>query len=636
MNISLSHPFVKAPSILIIDKLSSFVALIQVSSNACGRNFAQPPKLNYDQKKNQFALIPKIMDSFEHGGGRSDEQSETPMNSSITSIPRSSIFSYIITLLFVPILSILAISLPLPNYRLTSLVHRGVNATKYATIYFYPTQFPSPPYTLFSTQVLLQGASNPTAAYISIGENGTIETISPALLFIPVAFRHCIIDVTPLVIMPGMIDPHVHINSPGRAHWEGFDTAMRAAAAGGTTTMLDMPINSEPATVDKDSLEMKLTSLKQSSAIINIGFIGGVTPHNAQNLTYLLNNNVIALKSFLIETQSPDFRMMTLDDLLRAVMFLHEWAKGHPRRQPIPYIIHAELDDGEVDTGARAVANVDFDHSSYTEYERTRPSTWETSAVRAVLDIINGSQVHIHIAHVSSSDVADLLRVAKANGLGSARITAETCAHYLTFAAEEIKSGETLYKCAPPIRSAANRARLITETFSRSSNDRYIDIVSSDHSPCASSLKDTNGNLTAAWGGIAGLQYRLAATWQAAKVANASIVEMSRVLSEIPARLFGLDRSKGTLTVGHDADIVIWDPQAKFIVSPANCKHRVKESAFDGRTLRGEVQLTIVRGHAVFAQSGQGNHHVVSGKGRYLTLGPNGNLEQHDIYAMNS
>lgn len=432
-----------------------------------------------------------------------------------------------------------------------------------------------------------------------------------------------------------LIDPHVHINSPGRDEWEGFDTAMRASAVGGTTTMLDMPINGMPATVDLPSHAKKVRSLMESSAVVNVGLIGGVVPQNVHDLSDLLNAGVLALKSFLVDTQSPDFHMVSTQDLRAAMSFLHSWQTTNPSHRRIPYIIHAEIDDNAPDSGLRAAMDHSFDHSNYSAYEVTRPGTWETAAVAEVISAVNGSQVHAHIAHVSSAEVTDQIRAARDGGLNSALITAETCPHYLLFAKEEIPYGATLFKCSPPIRSSANRARLLREVFSRDVSRRVIDIVASDHSPSASELKETEGNLTSAWGGIAGLQYRLQATLQAAQMAaseeKVSVVEISRLLSETPARLFGLDDVKGSISPGKDADIVIWDPNVDYTVLPEDCEHRVKHSAFDGRTLRGKVWYTLVRGHAVFYRSADGERHIHKGHGRYLKKDRMGQIQQEDI-----
>lgn len=541
-------------------------------------------------------------------------------------------FGYIGTILLLPVLSIVPIFLPPSNPSFAAIVHRVANATTWSDVHYHPSQFPPPPYTLFSTRVVLPGMDEPRAGYVCIGKDGRIRDVVSSLVWVERRFRR-VVDVSPLVVMPGLIDPHVHLNSPGRDDWEGFDSGLRAAAAGGTTTVLDMPLNNVPATVDAASLALKREALARSAGIVNVGFIGGVVPQNSRNLSALLNAGVIALKSFLVDTQSPDFDMVTLADFRAAIAFLHQWNTQRPTQRPVPYVLHAELDDGTENTGSRATARVGFDHTSYEAFERTRPPAWETAAVTAVLAAVNGSRVHAHIAHVSAAHVVDILREARLAGLnGGAHVTAETCAHYLTFALENIGPGETLFKCAPPIRNAKNRAKLIADAFVPPAGEIHIlEVVATDHSPCAAPLKETDGNLTAAWGGIAGLQYRLGATWRAAQAAGASIVDVSRTLSEGPARVFGLDSVKGALATNHDADIVVWDPNAPYMVSATDCEHRVKASAFNGWMLRGVVRHTLLRGRVVFTRDTDGMRWVQNGLGRYLIRNHEGRIKQEDL-----
>lgn len=535
-----------------------------------------------------------------------------------------------IALILVPTLSILAFILPPWNVRTAKLLHAAANASSLVNIHVQGEPFPTPPFTIFSTRVVLPEASQPTSAYLSVDGDGTIVAVSSTLLGVASHLRNRIIDVSPLVVMPGLIDPHVHINSPGKDHWEGFATAMRAAASGGTTTMLDMPINSMPATVDLSSHARKLDALMQSPAIVNVGLIGGVVPENVHNLSDLLNVGVVALKSFLIDTQSPDFKMVSTQDLRTAVAFLHQWHTAHhiTSEHFIPYILHAELDDFAEHTGSRVSGLDDFDHTSFNSYEASRPVTWETDATAEAISAVNNSQVQIHIAHVSAVQVIDQIRNARKQGLNGAVITAETTSHYLVFDKADIPAGNTLYKCSPPIRDFQNQQRLKRELFATYPDERVVDIVVSDHSPCEDKLKETQGNVTAAWGGIAGLQYRLHATAKAAFDANQSVVDISRVLSTEVARLFHLDSVKGSFEPGKDADIVIWDPEKPYIVSSDKCEHRVKASAFDGWELRGDVQYTLVGGHVVFQKESKGHRQFEEGHGRYLRRETNGQIKQ--------
>lgn len=442
-----------------------------------------------------------------------------------------------------------------------------------------------------------------------------------------------IIDVSPYVVMPGLIDPHVHVDSPGKDHWEGFTSATRAAAAGGTTTILDMPINSVPATVDHASLALKIASLRVAKPSVDVGLIGGVVPSNAQNLSSLLDHGVLALKSFLIDSQSPDFPMVTLHDFRKAISYLHDFhtsmregSRGQQIPPLIPYILHAELDDGDSSTGARATARDTFDHSSYIAFEAARPATWETSAVEAVLSAVNGSNVHVHIAHVSAHNVTTQIRSAKRDGLGGAKVTAETCAHYIMFSTDNIPPGSTQYKCAPPIRSEQNRVNLVNELF-MPVPDGVIDLVASDHSPSSPDLKETSGNLTSAWGGISGLQYRLSACWYAAKNAGAPLTSVNFLLSEGPARTFGMDNLKGMLTKGRNADMVVWDPDAEELVEAGRCHHRHNHSAFNEWRLPGRVKYTLLRGRPVFTQLPNGTQLFDEGHGRMLRRNQSGYVE---------
>lgn len=544
-----------------------------------------------------------------------------------------------IALILVPTLSIFAFLLPPWNIRTAKLLHAAANASSLVSVHAQGQPFPTPPFTIYSTRVVLPEVAEPTSAYLSVDRDGTIASVSSSLLGVASHLRSRIIDVSPLVVMPGLIDPHVHVNSPGKDHWEGFATAMRAAASGGTTTMLDMPINSMPATVDLSSHARKLDALMHSPAIVNVGLIGGVVPENVHNLSDLLNVGVVALKSFLVDTQSPDFKMVSTQDLRTAVAFLHQWHTAHhiSSERYIPYILHAELDDFAERTGSRVSGLDDFDHMSFNYYEASRPVTWETAATAEAISAVNGSQVQIHIAHVSAVQVIDQIRKARKQGLNGAVISAETTSHYLVFDKADIPAGNTLYKCSPPIRDFDNQQRLVKELFDTyPEEERVVDIVVSDHSPCENKLKETEGNITAAWGGIAGLQYRLHSTAKAAFDANQSVVDISRVLSADVARLFHLDSVKGSFEPGKDADIVIWDPEKLYIVSPDKCEHRVKASAFDGWELRGDVQYTLVRGHVVFEQESSGRRRFEEGHGRYLQRETDGQIKQDVLQTSHS
>lgn len=544
-----------------------------------------------------------------------------------------SVFTIIISLIGVPLISTItsyrAPSHPYPNI----FIHAVLKCFGISNVHRNPTQFPFPPYAIFSTRVVIPGVNNPVPAYVHVNENGTIAGTSRAVLRIPSQFLSTIVDVSPFVVMPGLIDPHVHVNSPGNDHWEGFASASRAAAAGGTTTIFDMPINSVPATVDENSLALKIASLRAANASIDVGLIGGVIPSNTANLQPLLNNGVIALKSFLIDSQSPDFPKVTKDDLRKAINHLNNLYTRTPGERgpldvaaPIPYILHAELDDEDYSTGIRATSQDTFDHASYAAFEATRPASWETNAVSTILSAVNGSKVHVHIAHVSTYQVVEQIRSARQNGLGGAKATAETCGHYVMFSIDDISPGATLYKCAPPIRSRRNKDNLLRDLF-RQKYDRVIGLVASDHSPSPPNMKQTSGNMTSAWGGISGVQYRLGACCYAAKKAGAPLVSVYQLLSEGPAKIFGLDNVKGLLASGRDADIIIWDPDVEETVQAGKCQHRHKDSAFNGWQLPGQIKFTLLRGRPVFTYLSNGTQLFNEGHGRLLRRNLKGQVE---------
>lgn len=426
--------------------------------------------------------------------------------------------------------------------------------------------------------------------------------------------------------MPGLIDPHVHINEPGRQEWEGFYHATRAAAAGGTTTVLDMPLNNVPSTLNQTHLAQKVQALKSSQPVVDVALIGGVTPLNMDKIDQLVAAGVVALKSFMVDSQSADFPHVSRENLEAAIQTLHTLATAtYPDAPPIPYMLHAELDLGP----HPALTNKPtFDDKSYSDFEASRPSSWEVEAVRVATRAANNFRVHIYIAHVSAHDVLDFVSKLQAeNSLQTAKLSLETCPHYLVWASDEIPDGATLHKCSPPIRTRANRALLRSSAFlTDPSLGVVIDAVGSDHSPCPFDLKDTDGNLTGAWGGISGLQYRLQATWSAAKEEGASIAQVAELLSAGPARVFGLENLKGSLREGLDADIVVWDPDGEEHLSERSCLHRWKASAYHGKVVPGRVMQTLLRGESVFSRESESELSELAecdvGKGRLIKRKP--------------
>jgi allantoinase len=384
-----------------------------------------------------------------------------------------------------------------------------------------------------------------------------------------------VVDAGSAVVMPGLVDTHVHVNEPGRSDWEGFDTATRAAAAGGITTILDMPLNSIPATTTVAALEAKLLSAVGKTAV-NVEFIGGVVPGNVDDIEPLARAGVRAFKCFLTPSGVDEFPNVSEEDLREAFPVLASTG--------LPLMVHAE-DPAFIRAGDSS--------SSYADYLATRPVKAETSAIELIVRLLRETATRVHIVHLSSAQSLDIVRAAKVEGLP---ITVETCPHYLAFAAEDIPDGATEYKCAPPIRTRQEQNDLWTALI-----DGDIDLIASDHSPCPPAMKDTEGDFMSSWGGIASLQLALPVVWTHARERGVGPEAMAHWMSEKTAQLAGLANRKGRLAAGFDADIVVWDPDATFTVDAATLLHRHPVSPYDGKTLHGQVIATYVGGELVTA-----------------------------------
>jgi allantoinase len=385
-----------------------------------------------------------------------------------------------------------------------------------------------------------------------------------------------VIDCGDLVIMPGLVDCHVHVNEPGRTEWEGFETATRAAAAGGVTTIVDMPLNCLPVTTTAAALGAKLESL-DGSLWVDAGFWGGVVPGNADALAELVAAGVLGCKAFLVHSGIDEFPDCGEDDLRRAMPILREAG--------VPLLAHAELDLGGADAPS--------DPRTYAGYLASRPPAWEDAAIALLVRLCRETGCPVHIVHLSSAGSLAQLAAARAEGLP---VTVETCPHYLCLSAEEVADGDTLFKCAPPIRGRDNR-----EGLWRGLADGVIDLVVTDHSPCTPALKRRDeGDFSAAWGGIASLQLGLPAVWTEARARGLAIERLAGWMSERPAALAGLGHRKGRIAPGFDADLVIWDPDAEIEVTAASLHLRHPVSPYLGRRLRGEVRATWLRGVEVF------------------------------------
>jgi allantoinase len=386
-----------------------------------------------------------------------------------------------------------------------------------------------------------------------------------------------VIEARDSLVMPGLVDSHVHVNEPGRADWEGFETATRSAAAGGITTLLDMPLNSIPATTSVAALELKRVAA-EGKTVVSVEFIGGVVPGNIAELEPLRDAGVRAFKCFLTPSGVDEFQNVTEGDLREAFPVLAKLG--------LPLMVHAE-DPAEIRDAPSGGSRI------YSEYLASRPVAAERAAIAMLIRLMEECPTRVHIVHLSSASSLELVRAARSKGLP---LTVETCPHYLSFAAEEIPDGACQYKCAPPIRSSAERDALWDALIAGD-----IDLVASDHSPCPPGMKDTDGDFFAAWGGIASLQLSLSAVWTGARARGIAPERIAEWMSAGPARLAGLSDRKGKLVAGYDADVVIWNPDASFTVDTAKLLHRHKLTPYAGRELFGEVLATYVGGRRVFA-----------------------------------
>lgn len=389
-----------------------------------------------------------------------------------------------------------------------------------------------------------------------------------------------VIDAGDLVVMPGVIDTHVHCNEPGRTDWEGFETATAAAAAGGVTTILDMPLNSVPATTSRYGLEEKRRAA-EGKCHVHVGFIGGLVPGNVDELARMADGGVRAFKCFLVPSGVDEFRAMTEGDMRKAFPILADLG--------LPLMVHAEHPKLLYETPEEG-------SSRYYDYLVTRPPEAEAGAIEWLTKLMGDFPVPVHIVHLSSASSLAVVRNARKRGLP---ITVETCPHYLTFAAEEIPDGATEYKCAPPIRWSTER-----ESLWQALVDGEIDLIASDHSPCPPEMKDTNGDFFSAWGGIASLQLSMPAVWTGMQARGLGLEWLTRWMCEHTAVLAGFEAHKGRIAPGYDADIVVWDPEASFVVEPERLFHRHKVTPYSGRELYGVVHQTYVCGRLAFDSAG--------------------------------
>jgi allantoinase len=395
------------------------------------------------------------------------------------------------------------------------------------------------------------------------------------------------------VLMPGLVDTHVHINEPGRTEWEGFACATRAAAVGGVTTLIDMPLNSIPATLDVESLGIKRKAA-DGQCFVDVGFWGGAVPGNLGQLRPLHDAGVFGFKCFLLDSGVPEFVHLSADEL--------EIALRELATLDALMIVHAE-DPETIDHAVPAAG------PSYRQFLDSRPAEAESRAIAELVVRAQRTGARIHVVHLSSADALALLASARA---GNLPLTVETCPHYLSFSAEDVPDGATQYKCCPPIREGANRELLWTAL-----RDGLIDFVVSDHSPCPLELKRLDvGDFGLAWGGIASLQLGLSAVWTQARRRQHTLVDVARWMAQRPAEVVGL-RRKGQLAVGFDADFSVFAPDEAFVVDVTRLQHRNPVTPYADLPLLGKVRSTWLAGKQI------GDHGEVVGhpRGTLLTRG---------------
>lgn len=380
-----------------------------------------------------------------------------------------------------------------------------------------------------------------------------------------------------VVLLPGLVDSHVHVNEPGHLDWEGFDTATRAAAAGGITAIIDMPLDSDPVTTTVAALAAKRSAVA-GQAWVNVGFWAGIVPSNVDDrdeLGALADAGVAGFKCFLSDSGNAGFPPLDGAQLRVALATC--------RDLNVPLLVHAESDP------VLRAAPVITDGARYADFLAARPDAAEVAAVAEVIDGVRATGARAHIVHVSSAEVLEPLTAAQTEGLA---ITAETCPHYLVFNAAQIADGQTEFACCPPIRGAAN-ARSIWDGLRAG----VLSMIVSDHSPATVAAKRT-GDFQTAWGGVSSLQLTLAAVWTAAAGQGVGLPEIAGWMAQSPARLAGLP-DHGAIRTGAVANFCVFDPSATWRVEAESLWHRQPVTPYAGRTLRGVVRATWLRGRRV-------------------------------------
>ncbi|XP_078168683.1 allantoinase isoform X1 [Carex rostrata] len=446
---------------------------------------------------------------------------------------------------------------------------------------------------IVSNRVVTPRGVSPGAVEVKAGRINTVKEGEYSQLVLQ---NEHVLDYGDAVVMPGLIDVHAHLDEPGREKWEGFSTGTKAAAAGGITTLIDMPLNSFPSTVSEETLKLKIEAAKKK-LYVDVGFWGGLVPENAFDasaLDKLLMAGALGLKSFMCPSGINDFPMTNSTHIKEGLKVLAKYKR--------PLLVHAEVvleSESNIE-----LSSDESDPRSYTTYLKTRPPSWEEAAIRELKDASEETRVggnaegaHLHIVHLADSRTSlDLIKEAKSGG---SSLTVETCPHYLAFSAEEIPDGDTRFKCAPPIRDEANRQSLWEALL-----EGHIDMLSSDHSPSIPELKlFDEGDFLRAWGGISSLQFVLPITWSYGKAYGITLNQLATWWSERPAKLAG-QANKGAIRREMDADLVVWMPDVEFELDEnydIHHKHR-NISAYLGKRLSGKVLATFVRGNLVYSE----------------------------------
>ena len=396
-----------------------------------------------------------------------------------------------------------------------------------------------------------------------------------------------VIEAGDAVVLAGLVDTHVHINEPGRTDWEGFSTATQAAAAGGITTLIEMPLNSIPATTTAAAYRQK-TDSAEGKLSVDVGFWGGVVPGNVAELAPLWEAGAFGFKCFLVSSGVDEFKSVNETDLRAALPEL--------ARLDAPLLVHAELPnpiEAAMQSAKFRQASAGGGAKKYATWLASRPRAAENEAIALLIHLSGEFGAPVHIVHLSSSDSVALIQKAKQRG---ARVTVETCPHYLTFAAGEISDAATEFKCAPPIRERENREQLWAAL-----GDGTIDLVATDHSPCPPSMKlQHEGDFLRAWGGIASLQLSLPGVWTEARRRGYALSDIARWMCSAPAKLARIEKRKGSIAVGCDADFIFFNPDAQWRVAPERLYHRHKMTPYAGRELTGAIEATFLRGRKIF------------------------------------